>query len=68
MWLSLVERAVRDCEVGGSNPLTPTNLVVFAVMNVAAKLFVKIIHLTDISPRKRAFFYVQSTRYRHKND
>jgi sensor histidine kinase regulating citrate/malate metabolism len=24
-WLSLVERSVRDREVGGSNPLAPTN-------------------------------------------
>ena len=24
-WLSLVERTVRDREVGGSNPLAPTN-------------------------------------------
>ena len=24
MWLSLVERHVRDVEAGGSNPLTPT--------------------------------------------
>ncbi len=24
-WLSLVERSVRDAEVGGSNPLAPTN-------------------------------------------
>ena len=23
-WLSLVERSVRDAEVGGSNPLAPT--------------------------------------------
>ena len=26
-WLSLVERTVRDREVGGSNPLAPTILV-----------------------------------------
>ena len=26
MWLSLVERCVRDAEAGGSNPLTPTEL------------------------------------------
>ena len=25
-WLSLVERHVRDVEVGGSNPLAPTNI------------------------------------------
>ncbi len=25
MWLSLVERHVRDVEAGGSNPLTPTS-------------------------------------------
>jgi hypothetical protein len=25
-WLSLVERTVRDREVGGSNPLAPTSL------------------------------------------
>ena len=24
VWLSLVERCVRDAEAGGSNPLTPT--------------------------------------------
>lgn len=28
MWLSLVERLVRDEEVGGSNPLIPTILLV----------------------------------------
>ena len=27
-WLSLVERTVRDREVGGSNPLAPTNLTI----------------------------------------
>ncbi len=26
-WLSLVERCVRDAEIGGSNPLAPTILV-----------------------------------------
>jgi hypothetical protein len=26
-WLSLVERTVRDREVGGSNPLAPTKLL-----------------------------------------
>ena len=26
-WLSLVERTVRDREVGGSNPLAPTNKI-----------------------------------------
>ena len=25
VWLSLVERCVRDAEAGGSNPLTPTS-------------------------------------------
>ncbi len=25
-WLSLVERCVRDAEIGGSNPLAPTRL------------------------------------------
>ena len=25
MWLSLVERCVRDAEVAGSNPVIPTN-------------------------------------------
>ena len=28
-WLSLVERTVRDREVGGSNPLAPTNQLQF---------------------------------------
>lgn len=27
VWLSLVERSVRDREIGGSNPPTPTDLV-----------------------------------------
>ena len=27
VWLSLVERCVRDAEAGGSNPLTPTSTV-----------------------------------------
>ncbi|NOK61079.1 MAG: hypothetical protein GFH27_549307n62 [Chloroflexi bacterium AL-W] len=27
-WLSLVERRVRDAEVGGSNPLAPTMLMI----------------------------------------
>lgn len=31
VWLSLVERHVRDVEAGGSNPLTPTNFVFGAV-------------------------------------
>ena len=26
-WLSLVERSVRDAEVGGSNPLAPTMML-----------------------------------------
>ncbi len=35
MWLSLVERSVRDGEVGGSNPLTPifTSICISQVPN-----------------------------------
>lgn len=29
MWLSLVERLVRDQEAAGSNPVIPTSLIVF---------------------------------------
>ncbi len=30
-WLSLVERSVRDAEVGGSNPLAPTTKNSFSI-------------------------------------
>src|SRR4030095_1628198 len=45
-WLSLVERTVRDREVGGSNPLAPTNKV-----NLHNKLR---------PPPSAAFFFVVS--------
>ena len=35
MWLSLVERVVRDDEVGGSNPLIPTNLLLITAPGVS---------------------------------
>ena len=38
-WLSLVERSVRDREVGGSNPLAPTNRIKNLRLPVEAAVF-----------------------------
>ena len=38
-WLSLVERSVRDREVGGSNPLAPTNHINNLRLPVLAAVF-----------------------------
>ena len=40
-WLSLVERTVRDREVGGSNPLAPTNI--FKHLRLPAKVAVLVL-------------------------
>ena len=40
-WLSLVERTVRDREVGGSNPLAPTNQ--FKHLRLPAKVAVLVL-------------------------
>lgn len=34
MWLSLVERCVRDAEVAGSNPVIPTTLFPLRILNL----------------------------------
>ncbi len=39
VWLSLVERLVRDQEAGGSNPLTPTSRKGLTYFNVGPFLF-----------------------------
>ena len=44
-WLSLVEHLVRDQGVGGSNPLSPTNL---------STIYFQQLHRTTISIRARA--------------
>jgi hypothetical protein len=38
-WLSLVERTVRDREVGGSNPLAPTNFLKRRLLYAAVAFF-----------------------------
>ncbi len=44
-WLSLVERSVRDAEVGGSNPLAPTMML---TGSVGSRFFVAFnFHLTE---------------------
>ena len=34
VWLSLVERCVRDAEARGSNPLTPTKFLFLQIKNL----------------------------------
>ena len=43
-WLSLVERSVRDREVGGSNPLAPTN----RIKNLRLPAMAAVFHLWPI--------------------
>ena len=58
MWLSLVERLVRDQEAGGSNPLIPT--IFFYEKRVYARYF----FLTEIRKRIRSLRRPEASRKR----
>ena len=53
MWLSLVERCVRDAEVAGSNPVIPTNFI-FRIT-------------TDFSTVMRNFYVLYLLKNTHSN-
>ena len=42
VWLSLVERSVRDAEVAGSNPVTPTKIIKTPCNCIAEAFFLTI--------------------------
>src|SRR5690242_3469847 len=51
-WLSLVERTVRDREVGGSNPLAPTSVELARPIGRASSVYtsVRLLAAPDDSP------------------
>lgn len=61
MWRSLAARSVRDAEVRGSNPLTPTNLV-REISSVRTKPD-KLIGLSDVSYFATLFFSPQNAEW-----
>ena len=51
VWLSLVERCVRDAEAGGSNPLTPTKANRCArLLRCTYKTQIRFHHVSAIQP------------------
>ena len=71
MWLSLVERCVRDAEVAGSNPVTSTKDVripcfkgfFFVVQRIEEHTFV-LPGVTFLILRERRFSYMRAKRKR----
>jgi hypothetical protein len=56
-WLSLVEHLVRDQGVGGSNPLSPTNLFNWLRCPLCYSHFRRMLRPLPASPRRRVLIF-----------